>query len=148
MSFSLHFSSGDQFAGGSADLVYYRDSTVMNVPATKGLDTAMMRRTFKWIDRNWNWGDTWGWDFPLTAMSATCMGLPDKAVDALLMPVKKNTYLPDGHNYQDDRLRCYLPLPAVGHPVGDVIRYHIRSGKHDITLYDWGQYLDFADHHL
>jgi hypothetical protein len=39
-------------------------------------------------------------------------------------------------------------MPAVGHPVGDVIRYHIRSGKHDITLYDWEQYLDFADHHL
>ncbi|HEY4287382.1 MAG TPA: glycoside hydrolase family 2 TIM barrel-domain containing protein [Puia sp.] len=79
------------------------------LPATKGLDTAMMRRTFNWIDRNWSWGDTWGWDFPLTAMSATRLGLPDKAVDALLMPVKKNTYLPDGHNYQDDRLRCYLP---------------------------------------
>ena len=79
------------------------------LPATKGLDTAMMRRTFNWIDRNWSWGDTWGWDFPLTAMSATRLGLPEKAVDALLMPVKKNTYLPDGHNFQDDRLRCYLP---------------------------------------
>ncbi len=27
----------------------------------------------------------------------------------ILMPVKKNTYLPDSHNYQDDRLRLYLP---------------------------------------
>jgi hypothetical protein len=79
------------------------------LPVTKGLDTGMMRRTYNWIDRNWSWGDTWGWDFPLTAMSATRLGLPDKAMDALLMPVKKNTYLPDGHNYQDDRLRCYLP---------------------------------------
>jgi len=39
-------------------------------------------------------------------------------------------------------------MPEVGHPVGDVIRYHIRSGKHDITLYDWQQYMDFADHML
>jgi rhamnogalacturonyl hydrolase YesR len=36
-------------------------------------------------------------------------------------------------------------MPPVGHPVGDVIRYHIRSGKHAITLYDWQQYLDFSD---
>jgi len=79
------------------------------LPATQGLDTAMMHATFNWIDKNWRWEDTWGWDFPLTAMCATRLGLPDKAIDALLMPVQKNRYLPDGHNYQDGRLRCYLP---------------------------------------
>ena len=30
-------------------------------------------------------------------------------MDALMMPVAKNTYLPCGHNWQSDRLRCYLP---------------------------------------
>lgn len=36
--------------------------------------------------------------------------------------------------------------PEVDRPVhGDALAYHVRSGKHDITPYDWAQYLDFAD---
>jgi len=39
-------------------------------------------------------------------------------------------------------------LPAVDQPVSDIIGYHVRSGKHDVTDYDWEQYLNFADKHL
>ncbi|MGD9854504.1 MAG: acetylxylan esterase [Planctomycetaceae bacterium] len=40
-------------------------------------------------------------------------------------------------------------LPPVDEPVKTgTIGYHIRSGKHDVTVFDWTQYLDFADHHL
>jgi hypothetical protein len=39
-------------------------------------------------------------------------------------------------------------MPATGLPVGDALRYHIRPGPHDITAYDWAQYLDFADRWL
>ena len=39
-------------------------------------------------------------------------------------------------------------MPAVDAPVGGTLRYHIRTGKHDIIAYDWAQYLDFADRHL
>jgi hypothetical protein len=39
-------------------------------------------------------------------------------------------------------------MPTVDHPIGDAIHYHVRTGKHDITAYDWQQYLDFADAHL
>ena len=79
------------------------------LPASKMLDTAIMHNTFNWVWNNWSWPDTWGWDFPMTAMTATRLGQPEKAIDALLMPIKTNTYLSNGHNYQDDRLRLYLP---------------------------------------
>lgn len=40
-------------------------------------------------------------------------------------------------------------MPGVDQPVGDGhVRYHVRTGKHDITAYDWQQYLDFAARHF
>lgn len=39
-------------------------------------------------------------------------------------------------------------LPAVDRPVGDCVAYHIRTGKHDATDFDWEQYLAFADRHF
>jgi hypothetical protein len=45
----------------------------------------------------------------MAAMTATRFGMADKAIDALLMNIQTNTYLVNGHNYQDDRLRIYLP---------------------------------------
>ncbi len=39
-------------------------------------------------------------------------------------------------------------MPPPNQPVGDTVRYHVRTGKHDITAYDWDQYLAFADRHF
>lgn len=37
-------------------------------------------------------------------------------------------------------------MPSADSPVfGDRIGYHLRTGQHDITLYDWTQYVGFAD---
>jgi hypothetical protein len=40
-------------------------------------------------------------------------------------------------------------MPAVDSPVhGGNVSYHVRSGKHDVTAYDWDQYLQFLDAHF
>ena len=52
------------------------------------------------------------------------------------------------HLYGKKGLECDS-IPSVGEPQTDgSIGYHIRKGKHDMTLYDIEQYLDFADTHL
>ena len=74
-----------------------------------GVDAPTMRRTFDWIWAHWNWPDTWGWDYPLVAMSAARLGQPGRAVDALLLDTPKNAYRPNGHNHQRPGLTIYLP---------------------------------------
>jgi len=79
------------------------------LPLSPMVDFNVMKTTFKYVWNNWHWEETWGWDFPMTAMAATRLGMPEKAIDALCMDVETNTYLPNGHNYQNNRLRLYLP---------------------------------------
>lgn len=38
--------------------------------------------------------------------------------------------------------------PPINTSVGDIIRYHIRTGKHDVTDFDWEQYLNFGDQYV
>jgi hypothetical protein len=39
-------------------------------------------------------------------------------------------------------------MPGHDRPVGKTIGYHLRTGKHDVTDYDWERYLSFSDQHL
>lgn len=79
------------------------------LPWNARVDTLKMANTLEEILREWHWESTWGWDFPMIAMTATRLNKPKLALEALLMDTPKNTYLKNGHNYQDKRLRLYLP---------------------------------------
>ncbi|MBL8220532.1 MAG: glycoside hydrolase family 65 [Bryobacterales bacterium] len=74
-----------------------------------GVDKETMRRTLSKVMRDWKWTDTWGWDFPMTAMTAAKLGEPEMAIDALFIDSPKNEWLPNGHNYQRPNLPLYLP---------------------------------------
>ena len=73
------------------------------------VDKEIMRRTLLRVMDTWEWDATWGWDFPMTAMTAARVGEPQLAVDALLMDAERNTYLLNGHNYNRWGLSVYLP---------------------------------------
>lgn len=96
------------------DDFYRRDHPVVlgalgMIPQTPLIDTALMSHTYAEIIDHWQWDTTWGWDYPMMAMCAARLGHPEDAIDALFMDLQKNTYLKNGHNFQDDRLRIYLP---------------------------------------
>lgn len=38
-------------------------------------------------------------------------------------------------------------MPGIHKPVMNTVGYHIRAGRHDVTAYDWEQYLKFARMH-
>ncbi|GAA1614808.1 hypothetical protein [Actinoplanes couchii] len=83
------------------------------VPATPLIDPSVMAATLVDVLDDWDWDSAWGWDFPAMAMTATRVGRPDLAVDALLADRVKNRYLPTGHCPQMGSL-LPLYLPANG----------------------------------
>jgi hypothetical protein len=75
-----------------------------------GVDRETMRRTLKKIIAGWDWNNTWGWDYPMMAMTAARLGEGELAIQSLLMDKNKNHYLPNGHNPQlGETLPLYLP---------------------------------------
>ena len=79
------------------------------LPRTDLIDPAIMKATLADVLADWDWASTWGWDYPVMAMTAARLEDPEAAVDALLLDVGKNTVLPNGHNRQTDSLPLYLP---------------------------------------
>ncbi len=78
------------------------------------VDLDVMGRTLDRVRTLWRYEAMWGWDFPMIAMTAARLGLPELAVDALMCDSPKNTYLPNGHNRQVTRNDLPLYLPGNG----------------------------------
>ena len=78
-------------------------------PDTGVLDRRFVEATLVDVHREWEWGSTCGWDYPMMAMTATRVGRPDLAVQSLLVNEAKNTYINNGHNWQTQDLPAYLP---------------------------------------
>jgi len=74
-----------------------------------GVDLLTMRCTLAQVMKVWQWDRAWGWDFGDAAMCAARTGQPELAVNALLLDSVKNRYLPNGHNFQNEKLPAYLP---------------------------------------
>lgn len=49
-----------------------------------GVDVPTMQRTLDKVEQAWQFHETWGWDFPMLAMTAARLGKPEKALDYLL----------------------------------------------------------------
>jgi hypothetical protein len=74
------------------------------------VDVPTMRRTFHKVLDEWDLAKrSWGWDYPMIAMTATRLGEADMSIDTLLSPLPQNTFLANGHNRTRDDLPCYLP---------------------------------------
>jgi hypothetical protein len=79
------------------------------LPGTEVIDPAVMSSTLDYVLKEWDWKTTWGWDYPVLAMTAARLGRGNEAVDALLLDTPKNRFLLNGHNYQRPNLPLYLP---------------------------------------
>jgi hypothetical protein len=53
-----------------------------------GADRETMRRTLDAVIKDWDLRQTWGWDWPMLAMTATRLDEPEKAVNFLLWDAK------------------------------------------------------------
>ena len=73
------------------------------------IDPNVMKKTLDDVFAKWEYSSTWGWDYPVMAMTAARLGEPEKAIDALFLDTPKNRYLVNGHNYQSARLPLYIP---------------------------------------
>jgi hypothetical protein len=58
----------------------------------EGVDREIMRSTLRAVEDHWDLRQTWGWDFPLMAMTAARLHEPDEALDLLFHNAPNNQF--------------------------------------------------------
>lgn len=58
----------------------------------RDVDKATMRATLSRMKRDWDLRQTWGWDYPMMAMTAARLGAPQEAVDWLFFDARNNQF--------------------------------------------------------
>lgn len=97
--------------------------------AGRSIDRETMRRTLRVVESDWDLRQTWGWDYPMVAMTAARLGEPDKAVDWLFYEAKNNKFGVSGMTprvHLDEHAEAFVPKTVVsggqivpaGEPVG------------------------------
>lgn len=78
----------------------------------EAVNVETMRRTLRAVESHWDLRQTWGWDFPLIAMTATRLHEPEKAVDFLFYSSKNNQWGFSGMTprvHVDEHAQQFLP---------------------------------------
>jgi hypothetical protein len=76
-----------------------------------GVDKTVMDSTLSSVEHSWKFEHTWGWDFPMLAMSAARLGHADKAVDYLL---NYPSFTWDEHGLSGGGVSPYPYFPSNG----------------------------------
>jgi hypothetical protein len=56
------------------------------------VDSEVMGRTLQAVEAHWDLRQTWGWDFPMMAMTAARLHEPEKAIELLLYDAPNNHF--------------------------------------------------------
>jgi len=80
------------------------------LPGGKHVYVETMRRTLHKVLKDWNLAKkSWGWDYPMIAMTAARLGEREIAIDSLFSELLQNQFVANGHNPTRSDLPCYLP---------------------------------------
>ena len=79
----------------------------------RDVDRPTMRRTLDRMRRDWDLRQTWGWDYPMMAMTAARLGAPDEALDWLFFDARNNQYGSSGMTprvHLDAHAAAFVPV--------------------------------------
>jgi len=79
----------------------------------RDVDKATMRRTFDRMKRDWDLRQTWGWDYPMMAMTAARLNAPEEAIDWLFFDAKNNKFGKSGMTprvHLDAHAAAFVPV--------------------------------------